>query len=82
MFNTYFFHITRAEIIINKKMNKTVFDFHQRKKKEHQQQCSRSKNVGSLIEFLEKLNKSEGLIVIENSNVECETAVSNRSILL
>ena len=33
MFNTYFFHIVCAEIIINKKMNKTVFDFHQRKKK-------------------------------------------------
>ena len=82
MCNTYFFHITRAEIIINKKMNKTVFDFHQRKKKELQQQCSRSKNVGSLTEFLEKLNKSEGLIVIENSKVECETAVSNHSILL
>ena len=82
MFNNYFFHIVRAEIIINKKMNKTVFDFLQRKKKELQQQCSRSKKVGSLAEFLEKLNKVEGLIVIENSNVECETAVSNRSILL
>ena len=32
MFNTYFFHITRAEIIINKKMNKTVFDFQKEKK--------------------------------------------------
>ena len=63
-------------------MNKPVFNFHQRKKKELQQQSSRSKNVGSLTEFLEKLNKSEGLIVIENSNVECEIAVSNRSILL
>ena len=82
MFNTYLFHIVRAEIIINKKMNKTVFDFHKRKKKELQQQCSRSKTVCSLTEFLEKLNKSEGLIVIENSKVECETAVSNRSILL
>ena len=82
MFNTYLFHIVRAEIIINKKMNKIVFDFHKRKKKELQQQCSRSKNVCSLTEFLEKLKKSEGLILIENSNVECETAVSNRSILL
>ena len=82
MFNTYLFHIVRAEIIINKKMNKTVFDFHKRKKKELQQHCSRSKNVCSLTEFLEKLKKSEGLILIENSNVECETAVSNRSILL
>ena len=33
MFNTYFFQIVRPEIIINKKMNKTVFDFHKRKKK-------------------------------------------------
>ena len=82
MFNTYFFHIVRAEIIISKKMNKTVFYFHQRKKKELQQQCSRSKNVCTLKEFLEKLNKSEGLILIENSNMECEAAVSNRSILL
>ena len=82
MFNTYFFHIVRAEIIINKKMNKQFSIFIKEKKKELQQQCSRSKNVGSLTEFLEKLNKSEGLIVIENSNVECETAVSNRSILL
>ena len=82
MFNTYLFHIVRAEIIISNKMNKTVFDFHKRKKKELQQQCSRSKNVCSLTEFLEKLKKSEGLILIENSNVECETAVSNRSILL
>ena len=82
MFNTYLFHIVRAEIIINKKMNKIVFDFHKRKKKELLQQCSRSKNVCWLTEFLEKLKKSEGLIVIENSNVECETAVSNRSILL
>ena len=82
MFNTYFFHIVCAEIIIKKKMNKTVYDFHQRKKKELQQQCSRSKNVDSLTEFLEKLNKSEGLIVIENSKVEYETAVSNRTILL
>ena len=49
---------------------------------ELQQQCSRSKNLGSLREILEKLKKSEGLILIENSNVECETAVSNRSILL
>ena len=53
MFNTYFFHIVLAEIITNKKMNKTVFDFHKRKKKELQQQCSRSKNVDSLTEFLE-----------------------------
>ena len=82
MFNTYFFHIVRAEIIINNKMNKTVFDFHQRKKKELQQQCSRSKIICTLIEFLEKLKKSEGLIVIENSKVESEIAVSNRSILL
>ena len=82
MFNTYLFHIVRAEIIINKKLNKIVFDFHKRKKKELQQQCSRSKNVCSLTEFLEKLKKSEDLILIENSNVECETAVSNRSILL
>ena len=79
MFNTYFFHIVRAEIIIKNKMKKTVFE---RKKKELQQQCSRSKNIGSLTEFLEKLKKSEGLIVIENSNVECEIAVFNRSILL
>ena len=82
MFNTYFFHIVRAGIIINKKTNKTVFDFHKRKKKELQQQCSRSKNVCTLTEFLEKLKKSEGLIVIDNSKVECEIAVSNRSILL
>ena len=82
MFNTYLFHIVRAEIKITKKMNKTVFDFRKGKKKELQQQCSRSKNVCSLTEFLEKLKKSEGLILIENSNVECETAVSNRSILL
>ena len=82
MFNTYFFRIVRAEIIIKKKMNKAIFDFHKRKKKELQQQCSRSKNVCSHIEFLEKLKKSEGLILIKNSNVECETAVSNRSILL
>ena len=81
MFNTYFFHITRAEIIINKKMNKS-FRFPSKKKKGTPATTPRSKNVCSLTEFLEKLNKSEGLIVIENSNVECETAVSNRSILL
>ena len=82
MINTYFFHIVRAEIIINKKMNNTVFDFHKRKKKGTPATMSHSKNVCSLTEFLEKLNKSEGLILIENSNVECEIAVSNRSILL
>ena len=49
---------------------------------ELQQQCSCSKNVSTFTESLKKLNKSEGLIVIENSIVECETAVSNRSFLL
>ena len=82
MFNTYLFHIVREEIIIKKKMNKAVFDFHQRKKKGTPATMLSFENCLSLTEFLEKLNKSEGLILIENSNVECETAVSNRSILL
>ena len=71
----------RGEIILNKKMNKTVFI---KEKKETPAAMPRSKNIDSLVEFLEKLNKSEGLIliVIENSNVECETAVSKRSVLL
>ena len=33
MFNTYFFHTVRTEIIINKKMKNRVLDFHKRKKK-------------------------------------------------
>ena len=62
-------------------MNKTVFDFYQREKGIPATMLSFEKLWFGHRGF-KKFNKSEGLKVIGNSNVESETAVSNRSIIL